>query len=63
MKLILLALVVGYGVGIWKFWQGFERTNFERSLPNRLKLSVLWPVLWVANQSYRKNFTKALKGR
>lgn len=63
MNLLVFVLVVGYGFGIWKFWQGFRRTNFDPSLPNRLKLSVLWPVLWVANQSYRRNFNKALKGR
>lgn len=63
MNLLVFVLVVGYGAGIWKFWQGFRRTNFDPSLPNRLKLAVLWPVLWVANQSYRRNFNKALKGR
>ncbi|MBD2043283.1 hypothetical protein [Microcoleus sp. FACHB-672] len=62
-QFIFFALLVGYGVGMWKFWKGFERTNFERSLPNRVKLALLWPGLWVANPSYRKNFTKALKGR
>ena len=51
-----------YGVGVWKLWKGFERTNFERSLPNRIYLALLWPVLIIANKSYRKNFNKALKG-
>lgn len=62
-KLIFVLLLVGYAVGAWKFWQGFNQTNFERSLPNKLKLALLWPVLWALNGSYRKNFTKALKGR
>ena len=58
---ILLGLGI-YGYGVWKFWKGFERTNFSRSLPNRVALSLLWPALIVANKSYRRNFTKALKG-
>jgi hypothetical protein len=57
-----LALLGIYGYGAWKFWKGFERTNFERSLPNRIILSLLWPALIIANKSYRRNFTKALKG-
>ncbi|MCL1470750.1 hypothetical protein [Argonema antarcticum] len=60
-KLVVIALLVGYVGGVWKFWTGFERTNFNRSLPTRLSMSVLWPVLLV-NRSFRKNFTKALKG-
>ncbi|MBD2301291.1 hypothetical protein H6G80_27240 [Nostoc sp. FACHB-87] len=61
-KLIVLLLLVGYvGLG-WKFWNGFTRTNFQPSLLNRIALSLLWPVLFIANQSYRRNFRKALKG-
>ncbi|GAB4323840.1 MULTISPECIES: hypothetical protein [Leptodesmis] len=52
-----LALII-YGGGIWKFWTGFNRTNFSQG---RLYLALLWPVL-VFNKSYRQNFTKALKG-
>lgn len=55
-------LLIAYVGGVWKFWKGFERTNFARSLPNRVTLSLLWPVLLIANKSYRQNFTKALKG-
>lgn len=61
-KLIILVLLIAYVGGVWKFWKGFQRTNFSRSLPNRIVLSLLWPVLLVANKSYRQNFTKALKG-
>jgi hypothetical protein len=60
--LVVLALVGIYGFGVLKFWRGFERTSFERTFGNRVILSLLWPVLFVANPSYRKNFTKALKG-
>lgn len=59
--LISLALLIVYGGGIWKFWQGFERTNFNRGFQSKLVLSLLWPAL-VFNRSYRQNFTKALKG-
>ncbi|HLO84189.1 MAG TPA: hypothetical protein VK203_04120 [Nostocaceae cyanobacterium] len=61
-KLIIFALLVVYIGGIWKFWNGFERTNFARSLPNRIILSLLWPALLITNKSYRSNFRKALKG-
>lgn len=61
-NLIIFGLIVVYVGGIWKFWTGFEKTNFSRSLPNRIGLSLLWPALFVANQSYRRNFRKALKG-
>ncbi|ALF54090.1 membrane protein [Nostoc piscinale CENA21] len=61
-SLIGFILLVGYvGLG-WKFWNGFTRTNFTPSLPNRIALSLLWPVLFIVNPSYRRNFRKALKG-
>ena len=61
-QLISIILLVTYLGGIWKFLKGFRRTNFNRGLVNKLILSSLWPVLLVANKSYRKNFQKALKG-
>ena len=60
--LIGLGVLFVYGGGVWKFWQGFHRTNFERGFGNQLTLALLWPVLLIANSSYRKNFSKALKG-
>jgi hypothetical protein len=62
-KLIGLVLFLVYLWGIWKFWQGYSRTNFTPGLGNRLALSLLWPLLLIANASYRQNFRKALKGR
>ena len=62
MKFISLILLVVYVWGIWKFWRGYSRTNFTPGLPNRLLLACLWPVLIIANPSYRQNFRKALKG-
>ena len=62
-KLLILGLIVVYVAGAWKFWTGFGRTNFTQTLPNRIGLSLLWPALFIANPSYRRNFNKALKGR
>ena len=56
-------LAVVYIGGIWKFLSGYRRTNFNSGLPGRITLALLWPVLLVANRSYRRNFQKALKGR
>ncbi|HIK39194.1 hypothetical protein HPC62_16785 [Thermoleptolyngbya sichuanensis A183] len=52
-----LALVIYIG-GAWKFWTGFNRTNFNQ---NRLMLTLFWPVM-LFNASYRQNFRRALKG-
>jgi hypothetical protein len=62
---LIIGLVLGivYVGGIWKFWSGYSQTNFGRSLPTRITLSLLWPALLVINPAYRKNFQKALKGR
>ncbi len=59
---VTVLLIVGYVGGAWKFWTGFRRTNFSNSFTNRLTLSLLWPACFVGSKSYRKNFTKALKG-
>lgn len=61
-QLMGFVLLIVYFGGIWKFWAGFRKTNFNPNLPNKLILSLLWPGLLVANKSYRKNFQKALKG-
>ncbi len=61
-KLVGLILLAGYVFGIWKFWTGYGLTNFNRSFPVRITLSLLWPVLVLMNASYRKNFVKILKG-
>ncbi|NMG59684.1 hypothetical protein E1H12_14455 [Geitlerinema sp. P-1104] len=63
MRILLFVLIVVYAGGVWKFWQGFHRTSFERGIGNQIALSLMWPVLYIGNKSYRQNFTKALKGR
>lgn len=60
--MLTYGLIIVYVGGVWKFWNGFHRTNFSRRLANRLSLSLLWPALLIANKSYRQNFRKALKG-
>jgi len=59
-ELLTLAVIVVYVGGVWKFWTGFNRTSFSEG---RLPLALMWPVLVIANKSYRQNFNKALKGR
>lgn len=59
MKLVIFLLFTAYLVGAWKFWTGFRRTNFQQ---NRLGLTVMWPVLFMINPSFRNNFQRALKG-
>ena len=58
-----VVLFVAYVGGVWKFLSGYRRTNFNASLPGKVALGLLWPVLLVGNKSYRRNFNKALKGR
>ena len=58
-SLLVFAAIVVYAGGIWKFWTGFDRTNFSEG---KLYLSLLWPVFLVS-KSYRQNFSRALKGR
>jgi membrane-bound metal-dependent hydrolase YbcI (DUF457 family) len=57
--LVGFALIAIYVGGVVKFWQGFHRTHFSQG---RIYLSLLWPVLLIANRSYRQNFNRALKG-
>jgi len=58
MSFITFLAFVIYVAGAWKFWTGFNRTNFSQ---NRLMLTVLWPLM-LLNASYRQNFRRALKG-
>lgn len=50
-----------YGGGAWKFWGGFDKTFWTRSISNRLLFSLLWPA-WTINKAGRRNLGKALKG-
>jgi hypothetical protein len=57
--LISIILLAIYGTGAWKFWKGFGRTDFSSS---KVYLTLMWPILLIGNKSYRRNFSKALKG-
>jgi hypothetical protein len=59
MQIIGVIFLVIYVVGVVKFLQGVDKTNFTQ---NKLPLALLWPLLLVINENYRRNFTKALKG-
>jgi hypothetical protein len=56
---ITILLLVIYGIGAWKFWTGFNRTDFSS---RRAYLTFMWPVFLIGNKAYRRNFTKAIKG-
>jgi hypothetical protein len=56
---IVLLLAAIYGGGAFKFWTGFQRTNFTQG---KLKFTLLWPLFLALNKSYRENFNRALKG-
>ncbi|TVQ57400.1 MAG: hypothetical protein EA366_08690 [Spirulina sp. DLM2.Bin59] len=63
MQAVLIGIVtVTYIWGVWQFWRGYGRTNFQPSLSQKVTLALLWPALLVINKSYRKNFQKALRG-
>ena len=60
MDVVAIVLLIFYGLGAWKFWTGFDRTDFSSG---RVKFTLLWPVFLIGSEPYRRNFTKALKGR
>lgn len=55
---VLLAV---YAFGAFKFISGFSKTTYADSVPSKLGLTVLWPVLFVVSQKYRNNFKKAVQ--
>ncbi len=60
MSTLIWIVVLGvYGIGAWKFWTGFSRTDFST---DKARLTLLWPVFLIGNKAYRRNFTKAIKG-
>ncbi|MBC6472711.1 MAG: hypothetical protein GDA48_07765 [Hormoscilla sp. GM102CHS1] len=49
MSLIVFGLLVVYIGGAWKFWKGYNLTQFNRTMSDKIRLSLLWPALLVAN--------------
>jgi hypothetical protein len=62
MNFVVIGLVGAYGFGVWKFSRNFNKTNYQRTLPTKIVLALLWPVCYIVNGSYRQNFNRALKG-
>lgn len=60
MELVSIILLLFYGIGAWRFWTGFNRTDFSSG---RVKFTLLWPVFLIGSAPYRRNFQKALKGK
>ena len=60
MELVAIIALAFYGAGAWKFWTGFNRTDFSTG---KVYLTLLWPAFMVSSKAYRHNFTRALKGR
>jgi hypothetical protein len=58
-KFIFILLMFAYGWGMWKFSSGFGHTRYGQ---NRIVLTLLWPVLFIASKAFRENFQKALRG-
>lgn len=55
--IVLLLIYFNYAS---KFWSGFRQTNFTTG---RIFLTLCWPLCFVINPSYRRNFKKALRGQ
>lgn len=49
-----------WAFGVYRFYLGFDKTSYQRSY--RVPLALAWPLLFAINESYRKNFTKSIKG-
>jgi hypothetical protein len=62
MAFLQISLAIVYLGGAWTFWKGFNRTQYSRSMGTRVGFALLWPVLFVGNASFRRNFQKTLRG-
>lgn len=52
-------LLAGWIFGAVRFYKGFDRTSYQNSY--KLPLSMAWPILFIVNGSFRKNFTRSIK--
>lgn len=48
----------GWAFGAYRFYLGFYRTSYQSSF--RLPLAIAWPLLFIVNPSYRKNFKRSI---
>lgn len=49
----------GWLFGAYRFYLGFNRTSYQPSF--RIPLALAWPLLFVFNGSYRKNFMRSIE--
>eukprot|EP00891_Asterochloris_glomerata_P009998 jgi/Astpho2/9998/Aster-06809 len=49
-----------WAAGAANFWRNFSSTPYEQS--EKLRLTALWPVLYVGSESFRAAFKKTLSG-
>lgn len=49
----------GWLFGAYRFYLGFNRTSYQSSF--RIPLALAWPLLFVFNGSYRKNFMRSIE--
>ncbi|KAK9862557.1 hypothetical protein WJX84_002568 [Apatococcus fuscideae] len=54
-------VLVAWAGGAYKFYSGFEKTNFNADQATKARLVALWPVLYATNADFRKNFQKAIQ--
>jgi hypothetical protein len=62
MGIVGFGLLLIYGYGVWRFINHFHRTQYQRTLPTKIVLALLWPACYAVNASYRRNFNKTLSG-
>ncbi|MBS3027511.1 MAG: hypothetical protein HCA25_10590 [Dolichospermum sp. DET50] len=55
---VYLMVYIRYG---WKFWHGFSWTTYHKTPFNRIKLTLIWPVLFCVNRRFRRNFERAMR--
>ncbi|GAB0496946.1 hypothetical protein MMPV_008267 [Pyropia vietnamensis] len=61
MGILPLLAFGGWAFAAVRFASGFEATTYDEKM--KVPLAAAWPVLLILNAKYRKNFTKAIKGR
>lgn len=61
MSILPLLAFGGWAYAAVRFASGFDATTYDDKM--KVPLAAAWPVLLILNAKYRKNFSKAIKGR
>lgn len=61
MSILPLLAFAGWAYAAVRFASGFQETTYDDKM--KVPLAAAWPVLLILNAKYRKNFSKAIKGR